>query len=107
MTREAQLLAKFDETIALATRAFEQCPIGHPQKLKLASLRAKANNAYIAAINQGFSGNSAEIEQAAQALDEANQAIEAALAASEETAKILALCQEAIDAFVQVAKLVP
>lgn len=107
MTNEAKLLAKFEETVSLANRAFDECPIGHPEKLKLANLRAKANNALIAAINHGFSGNSAEIEQALKALAAANQTIKAALAASEETAKILALCQEAIDVFVQVAKLVP
>lgn len=107
MNDEAQCLAKFDETVALAQRAYDECPIGHPLKLKLAKLRAKANNAYIAAINHGFSGNSAAIEQATQSLAAANETIEGALDASEETAKVLGLLQEAFNVFVQVAKLVP
>ena len=102
---DPQLLAKLRVTAKAAHDAFNGCPIGHPLKNTFADLRNKADNALLDAINDGLAGNTAEIEQAAQDLDKANQAVQDALDASKTTAEVLAALQQAVGFAVQLAKL--
>jgi hypothetical protein len=104
-TTDPQLLAKLNATVEAAHAAFNSCPIGDPLKLELAKQRNKADNTYLKAINDGLSGNSAAIQQAAQVLDAANQAVKDALAASQKAAKVLAALQKAVGFAIQLAKL--
>lgn len=104
MSADPILLAKLKETCKAARDAFNQCPIGHPLKSKLADERDKADNAHLDAINNGLSGNSDAIKQAAESLDKANQAVKDALAASKTTAEVLAALQQAVGFAIQLAK---
>lgn len=104
MSADPILLAKLKETCTAARGAFNQCPIGHPLKSKLADERDKADNAYLDAMNNGLSGNSAGIQQAAQKLDAANQAVKDALDAAKKTAEVLAALQQAVGFAMQLAK---
>lgn len=105
MSADPILLAKLKATCKSARDAFNRCPIGHPLKSKLADERDKADNAYLDAINNGLSGNSAEIQQAAQDLDAANQAVKDALDAAKTTAEVLAALQQAVGFAIQLARL--
>jgi hypothetical protein len=101
---DPQLLAKLSDTVDAAHDAFNNCPIGDPKKLEFAKQRNKADNTYLKAINDGLAGNSAEIQQAAQSLDTANQAVKNALAAAKKTAEVLAALQQAVGFAIQLAK---
>ncbi len=104
-TTDPQLLAKLDATVQAAHEAFNACPIDDPLKIELAHQRSKANTTYLAAINNGLSGNSDAIQQAAQSLGAANEKVKAALDASQETAKVLAALQQAVGFAIQLAHL--
>jgi hypothetical protein len=102
---DSNLLDKLKDTSRAAHAAFNRCPIGDPLKLRLADERDKADNAYLDAINDGLSGNSDEIQQAAEDLDAANQAVNDALDAAKTTAEVLAALQQAVGFAIQLAQL--
>ena len=102
---DPNLLAKLKATSKAARDAFNQCHFGDPLRPQLADERNKADNALAQAINAGLSGNSPAIQQAAQSLDVANQAVKDALEASEETAKVLAALQKAVGFAIQLLQL--
>lgn len=104
-TTDPDLLAKLNATVHVAHEAFNACPIGDPLASELAKQRNTADNAYLDAINNGLSGNSAAITQAAQGLDAANTAVQSALDASEETAKVLGALQQAVGFAIQLVHL--
>ena len=99
------MLAKLKVTARAARDAFNGCPIGHPVKNTFADERNKADNALLDAINDALPATPPEIQQAAQRLDAANQAVQDALDASKTTAEVLAALQQAAGFAIQLAKL--
>lgn len=102
---QATLLGKLDTAVLAAHAAFNACPIGDPHKTELARQRNIADSTYLQAIIGGLEAGSDAVDKAAERLDKANQAVNAALASAQETAKVLAAVKQAVGFAIQLAHL--